>query len=123
MQAVATTAGGRIVNRQMQIIAAEEPFESASGFFAPALVSGDAIRFETRGDHGLGFDRLLIEARALAAAFIKAIGADGNKMASARSERCKSASQQSDSSPASVISSFGIHCPHMSSACGSAALQ
>ncbi len=37
MQAVATTAGRRIVDRQVQIVAAEEPVEGAPRFFVPAL--------------------------------------------------------------------------------------
>ena len=54
------------------------------GLFVPAFVSRDAMRFEASGYHGLSFHRLLIEAGTLTAAFIKAVGADGNKMASAR---------------------------------------
>src|SRR5437868_4473578 len=80
MEAVATTARGRVVNGQMQVVAPEEPFERAPRFLAPARVVADAVRLEARRHHGLRFHGLLIKARAFAAARIKTVGADGDKM-------------------------------------------
>ena len=79
METVATAARGRIVDWKVQIVASEEPLESPSSLFVPAFVSRDAMRFEASGYHGLSFDRLLIEPGTLTAAFIKPVGADGNK--------------------------------------------
>ena len=80
MQAVSTTAGGRIVNRKTQIIAPAEPIEGPPGFNPPAFVFRDSVGFEAGGHCGLGLDRLLIEARALAVPPIETVGTNGYKM-------------------------------------------
>src|SRR6185369_10420917 len=80
MQAVTTTASGRIVNGQIQIIAAAEPIESAPGFNAPAFVFGNSVSFEAGGHCGLGLNRLLIEACTLAVLRIETVRPDGHKM-------------------------------------------
>ncbi len=123
MQTVAAPAGGRIVQRQAQIVAPEEPLEGASGFFAPAGVVCAAVGFEAGGDRGLRFNRLLIEAGAFAAALIKAVGADRDKMPFIR-VRVLQISQPGEGFQSDVgMALFGIHWPHKSMACGSTALQ
>jgi hypothetical protein len=82
MQAVSTTTSGRIVNREIQIIAAAEPIEGAPGFNAPAFVFGDSVCFEAGRHRGLSLDRLLIEARTLAASPIETVRANGYEMIS-----------------------------------------
>src|SRR5438034_468361 len=54
--------------------------KSASGAAPPARTTRDAIRFETRGNHGISFERLLIKIGALLAAFIKTVAADWPKV-------------------------------------------
>lgn len=66
----------------MQIVASEEPFEGASGFYVPAFFPGDSMGFKAGRDHRLRLYRLLIEAGALAALLMKTVGADGNEMPS-----------------------------------------
>ncbi len=61
VQAVATAAGGRIVERQAQIVPAEEPLERAARFRDPEHVARGLIRFDAGGNRGLGFDGLLVE--------------------------------------------------------------
>ena len=46
MQAVAASASYRIIDRQVQIVASEEPVEGAACFIVPAFVSRDSVSFE-----------------------------------------------------------------------------
>src|SRR5689334_13201125 len=80
VQTVATTAGRRIVNRTVQIVAPEEPLEDAPRLLAPAIIAGDPLRLQAGGNHRLSLHGLLVEACAGAAAPIKPIGPDGNEM-------------------------------------------
>ena len=84
MQAVSTTACCRIVDRQVQVVATEEPVKGAPRFLVPPLIAGKAMRFEAGRDHGLRLHRLLIEARTLTAALIKTVGTDRHKMTAVR---------------------------------------
>ena len=81
MQSVSATAGGRIVDRQVEIVAPEEPVEGTARFFVPTLVCRDPVRFETSRYHGLSLNRLLIEPGTRTATLIKTVGADGHEMA------------------------------------------
>ncbi len=78
---IATSTCGRIVDREIQVVATEEPFKGALGFLAPTSVTGDAIGLKTGRHHCLTFHGLLIEAGAFTALFVEAIGSDRDKMA------------------------------------------
>src|ERR1039457_5535287 len=71
VQAVPTAAGGRIVERQAQIVSTEEPLERAPRLRDPEHVARRMIRFDAGGNRYLGFDGLLVELRAFLAARIK----------------------------------------------------
>ena len=81
MQTISTTTRSWIIDREVQIVVAEEPVEGAARFFVPALVCRDPVRFETSGYHGLSLNRLLIEPGTHAATPIKTVGADRDEMA------------------------------------------
>lgn len=81
MQAVAAAAGVGVINRQAEVVAAQEPLEGAARLLAPAGIAGEAIRFQAGGGRRLGLHRLLVEACLLAAAHIEAVRADGHKVA------------------------------------------
>ena len=80
VQAVAAAARGGIVKGNAKVVAAEEPLESATRLAPPEAVVGRAECFEAGGDHGLGFDRLLVKDRAGAVPFMEAIAADRAEM-------------------------------------------
>ena len=84
MQAVSTTACCRIVDRQVQVVATEEPVKGAPRFLVPPLITGKAMRREAGRDHGLRLHRLLVKAGTLTAASIKSIGADRYKITAVR---------------------------------------
>jgi hypothetical protein len=81
MQAIAASAGGGIVERDLQIVVAEEPIECAPRFLAPAILSRDAIGLQAGGDGGAGFDGLLIEAGLLGTLRIEAVRSDRDEVA------------------------------------------
>src|SRR5512143_3392182 len=80
MQPVPTTAGRRVVDGEIEIVAPDEPIEGPAGLLVPSFVPRDPIGFKAGGDHRLGLHRLLIEPGALAAAPIKAVRSDGDEM-------------------------------------------
>src|SRR5258708_32512345 len=82
MQCIATTAGAGIVESLSEIVATEEPFEAATCSALPNQVAGKRIRFNTRGDHRVSFQRLLIKASALVAAGPETVTADRPEMIS-----------------------------------------
>ena len=67
MQTIAASAGRRVVDREVQVVAAEKPLEGAAGFPVPAFFSGDPVGFQAGRDHCLRLHWLLIEAGAFAA--------------------------------------------------------
>ena len=77
VQSVPAAAGGRIVEREAQIISTEKPFERAARFRNPEHVARGVIRFDAGGNRHLGFDGLLVEDRAFLAARIKPIRSNG----------------------------------------------
>src|SRR5512142_2309555 len=80
MQAIAAAAGRWVVDREMQVVAAEEPLEGAASFLVPAFFSGDPLSLQAGRDHRLRLHRLLIEAGPFAALRIKTVGANGDKV-------------------------------------------
>ena len=80
VQAVPATASRRVIHGQIQVVAPAEPIEGPAGFFAPARVPGDSVRFEAGGHRGLGLDGLLIETGTLATLPIEAVRSDRYKM-------------------------------------------
>ena len=84
---VATAAGRWIVERLAKIVPPEKPLEAPARRLAPELIASHRERFETGGDHGVGFQGLLIEARPLAAARPKAVAADRREVAGFRGLR------------------------------------
>src|SRR4051794_35581313 len=81
MQGIPATAGSGIVERFAKVIAPEEPLKAAARSSLPILVVGQRICFERGGNHRIGFNRLLIEAGPLAAAFPKPVAADRGEVA------------------------------------------
>ncbi len=84
MQTIAAAASRWVIDREVQVVAAEKPLEGAAGFLVPAFFSGDTVGFQAGRDHRLRLHRLLIEAGPLAALWIKTVGANGHKMFSFR---------------------------------------
>src|SRR5690349_13623961 len=80
MQGITTSSRAGIVERFSKIIAAEEPFETTSRSALPVLVMGKSKSFETSRHGCIGFQRLLIEPRALAAALPETVAADWREM-------------------------------------------
>lgn len=81
MKAVAAASGAGVVEAESEVVAAKEPFESTFGFFRPRGILGVAEGFEAGGNHGLGFDGLLIEIGVDAVFDTEAVAADGTEMA------------------------------------------
>ena len=77
MQAVATAARGGIVERQPEVVAAEEPFERPARFGDPEDIVGRLVRLDARRHRGLRFDGLLVPKGAFFAARIKSVRTDG----------------------------------------------
>ena len=77
MEAVAAAAGAGVVEREAEVIAAEEPFEGAFGLASPHGIPGEAEGLLAGADHGLGFDGLLIKVGTCAVLFVEAVAADG----------------------------------------------
>lgn len=78
MEAIAAAPGRWIIDWKVQVVTAEEPLECTPGFFTPKPVGGNPIGDQAGRYHCLGLDRLLIEARPLAALRIKTVGTDGD---------------------------------------------
>lgn len=64
-----------------KIIAAEKPLEGASGLAPPEFIASRTEGIEAGGNHGLGFDGLLVEPGALAVFRVEAVAADWSEMA------------------------------------------
>jgi hypothetical protein len=76
MQTVPAAARDCVVEREFEIVVAKKPVECRPGLLAPADVARYAIGFETRGDRARSLNRLLIEARFLAALAVEALRPD-----------------------------------------------
>src|SRR5260370_12595741 len=81
MQSVASSAGGGVVERNLQVVVAEEPVESCPRIFTPTALSRCAISLQARRNGGAGFDGLLVEAPFLRLLGVEALGADSNEVA------------------------------------------
>ena len=64
MQGVAASARGRIIEWLPKIVASQKPLKAAARSPVPGPVSSQRVGFQTGGNHGVGFQRLLIEAGA-----------------------------------------------------------
>src|SRR5579863_6157720 len=80
MQAVPTSAGCGVIQRQLQVVVAEEPIESRPRCTAPLDVTGYTVRLQASRNRACGFERLLIETRLLTTPAIEALRADRNKV-------------------------------------------
>ena len=81
MQAIIATAGRRIVQWLVEVVAAEEPFEGAPGLVAPEAVTGRLEGLVAGRYRGLRLDRLLVETGPRAAATIEPVRADRHEVA------------------------------------------
>src|SRR5512140_2073688 len=61
MKTIATSAGSRVIDREIQVIAPEEPFKSPLGFLAPTIILRNSIGLETGRHHSLTLHGLLVE--------------------------------------------------------------
>ena len=80
MQRVATTTRARIVEWLTEIVAIQKPVKAAARGPVPARIPSQRVRFHASGNHGVGFQWLLIEMGALTAAGPKAIAANRREM-------------------------------------------
>src|SRR5882724_13328191 len=80
MQAIPTTTRRRVVERQVQVVAAQKPIEGSFRLLMPELFARHAISFEAGRDRRLGFDGLLVETRPLAAAGVDLARSNRHKM-------------------------------------------
>ena len=80
MQAVAATAGGRIIESNLKIVVSQEPIEGRPCLFAPAALSRNAISLQACGDGRAGFHRLLVKAGLFCILGIEAVRSDRHKM-------------------------------------------
>ena len=80
MQCVATTTRARIVEWLTEIVAIEKPVKAAARSPVPTRIPCQRIRFHASGNHGVGFQRLLIKMGALGAAGPEAIAANRREM-------------------------------------------
>jgi hypothetical protein len=62
LQAITAAASLGVVQRQTEIVAAEEPFQPRLFLDPPGGLAGQFLRGQARQYQSLGFDRLLIEA-------------------------------------------------------------
>ena len=82
MQPVPASAVFRRVQFQPEIVPPDKPVEGPLRLLVPPDVAGRAIRFESRRNHGLRLDRLLVELRPRAVPLIETVAADRAEMAS-----------------------------------------
>src|ERR1700756_5488072 len=87
MQGVTTSSRGGIVERFSEVVPTEEPLEAASRCALPVFVMRKSKSFKTGRDSSICLHRLLIEARAFAAALPKTVGANRREMSGFRSLR------------------------------------
>jgi hypothetical protein len=81
MQRVATSTGGRIIERLPKIVASQKPLKAAARRTVPSRVSSQRIGFQTCGDRRVGLQRLLIKAGVRATASPESVTANGREMA------------------------------------------
>src|SRR6266550_3369635 len=84
MQSVTTSSRAGIVERFSEIVPTKEPLETASRRALPVFVMRESKSLETGRDGSIGLHRLLIEARAFAAALPKTVGTDRREMSGFR---------------------------------------
>src|SRR6266478_10012798 len=87
MQSVTASSRAGIVERFSKVVPTKEPLEAASRRALPVFVMRESKSLEAGRDGSIGFHRLLIEARAFAAALPKPVGADRREMSGLRSLR------------------------------------
>src|SRR5437660_1028725 len=87
MQSVTTSSRAGIVKRFSEIVPTKEPFETASRCALPVFLMRKSKSLKTGRYSSIGFHRLLIEARAFAAALPKTVRANRREMSGFRSLR------------------------------------
>src|SRR5438128_12018625 len=80
MQSVTTSSRAGIVERFSKIVPTKEPLETASRRALPVFVMRESKSLEAGRDGSIGLHRLLIEARAFAAALPKTVGTNRREM-------------------------------------------
>src|SRR5438094_9414990 len=94
MQSVATSSRAGGIERFSEIVSTKEPLETATGRALPVFVMRESKSLQTGRDGSIGFHRLLIEARAFAAALPKTVGANRREMSGFRSLRFNQPAQR-----------------------------
>src|ERR1700675_615299 len=87
MQSVTTPSRAGIIERFCEIVSTKEPLKTASRRALPIVVMRESKSLQTGRDGSIRFHRLLIEARAFAAALPKTVGANRREMSGFRSLR------------------------------------
>src|SRR5437870_12341366 len=87
MQSVTTSSRTGIVERFSEVVPTKEPLEAASRRAVPVFVMRESKSLEAGRDGSIGLHRLLIEARAFAAALPKTVAANRCEMCGLRSLR------------------------------------
>src|ERR1700674_1142477 len=80
MQAVAATAGARIVESNLQVIVPEEAVEGGPRLFPPAALSRGTISLQACRDGRASFHGLLVKARLFGCLGIEAVRTDRHEM-------------------------------------------
>ena len=122
VQPVAAAAGGRVVERLLQVVLTEKPAEGAARVLGPAMVAGHPARVETGRDHRARLDRLLIERGLRPAASIEAVRADRREVAVLGATGSTTATRASAGRPSSSPRRPSAR-PETMSACDRRALQ
>jgi len=68
MQRIAAASSAGVIKRLPKVVAAEKPLKTTARRAAPVFVPRKRVGFEAGGNHGMSFQRLLVESRSLAAA-------------------------------------------------------
>src|SRR5512132_730202 len=87
MQSVTTPSRAGIVERFSEVVPAKEPLETASRRALPVFIMRESKSLKTGRDGSIGLHRLLIEARAFAAALPKTVGTNRREISGFRSLR------------------------------------
>ena len=81
LQTVVAAASAQVAQERPEVVLAQEPLEGQHGRLDPLLVTGDRVRRDAGVDHGVCFQRLLIETGPVAVAHVPAVAAHGHEAA------------------------------------------
>src|SRR5690242_18470161 len=83
-QGIPAASGGRIVERLAKVVAPQKPLEATARTCLPEGIAGDTVGLEAGGKRRVRFQRLLVEAGALAALRPETVTSDGREVSALR---------------------------------------